>query len=159
MSKAEQAHREGLVRDGLLILTGVDGVYGKGAEFEDTVDRLNAMVTALTAGDGATVMRFPPVINRAHLEKSGYLESFPHLAGSVHSFAGDDAGHRQLLSRLEAGEDWTAGLPRTEVVLTPAACYPIYPALSGKLPADGRLVDVLSYCYRHEPSEDPARMQ
>jgi seryl-tRNA synthetase len=27
------------------------------------------------------------------------------------------------------------------------------------LPADGRLVDVMSYCFRHEPSDDPARMQ
>jgi seryl-tRNA synthetase len=47
------------------------------------------------------------------------------------------------------------------VVLTPAACYPIYPVMArrGALPADGRTVDVLSYCFRHEPSLDPGRMQ
>jgi seryl-tRNA synthetase len=46
-------------------------------------------------------------------------------------------------------------------VLTPAACYPIYPVMArrGPLPADGRTIDVLSYCFRHEPSLDPARMQ
>jgi seryl-tRNA synthetase len=65
----------------------------------------------------------------------------------------------ELLRQVEAGEDWTRGLPRTDVVMTPAACYPIYPGLEGTLPPDGRLVDVLSYCFRHEPSGDPARMQ
>ena len=29
----------------------------------------------------------------------------------------------------------------------------------GQLPAGGRTFDVQSYCYRHEPSDDPARMQ
>ncbi len=159
MGTAEQAYRDQLVRDGLLIPTGVAGVYGKSAEFEDTIDRLNAMVTALTRDDGATVLRFPPVLNRAHLEQSGYLGSFPHLAGSIHSFAGDERAHRELVSRVEAGADWSVGLPPTEVVLTPAACYPVYPALTGALPPGGRLVDVLSYCFRHEPSDDPARMQ
>jgi seryl-tRNA synthetase len=46
-------------------------------------------------------------------------------------------------------------------VLTPAACYPIYPVMArrGPLPEEGRTIDVLSYCFRHEPSLDPARMQ
>ena len=49
----------------------------------------------------------------------------------------------------------------TDLVLLPAACYPVYPwvASAGKLPSGGRLVDVLCYCFRHEPSADPARMQ
>jgi len=32
-------------------------------------------------------------------------------------------------------------------------------ARRGPLPAQGRTIDVLSYCFRHEPSLDPARMQ
>jgi seryl-tRNA synthetase len=31
--------------------------------------------------------------------------------------------------------------------------------LTGTLPVAGRLVDVMSYCFRHEPSEDAGRMQ
>jgi seryl-tRNA synthetase len=31
--------------------------------------------------------------------------------------------------------------------------------LTGTLPRTGRLVDVMSYCFRHEPSEDAGRMQ
>ena len=159
MGAGEREYRDALVREGLLIPTGVAGVYGRSAEFEDTVERLNAMVTDLCRDDGVTLMRFPPVLNRAHLEKSGYLKSFPHLAGSVHSFAGDERAHRELLATVENGGDWAAGLPRTEVMLTPAACYPVYPTQTGTLPEGGRIADVLSYCFRHEPSDDPARMQ
>ena len=50
----------------------------------------------------------------------------------------------------------------TELVLTPAACYPVYPAIAsrGRLAAGGVTVDAGSaYVFRHEPSGDPARMQ
>jgi seryl-tRNA synthetase len=53
----------------------------------------------------------------------------------------------------------SALFPPAQIVLTPAACYPVYPTLTGTLPHNGRLVDVMSYCFRHEPSADPARMQ
>ena len=68
---------------------------------------------------------------------------------------------RALLACVEAGEDWTADQGCTDIVLTPAACYPLYPvaAARGPLPAEGRLFDLQSYCFRHEPSVDPARMQ
>ena len=43
----------------------------------------------------------------------------------------------------------------------PPACYPVYPMMAarGPMPPEGRIVDVFSYCFRHEPSLDPARMQ
>ena len=151
--------RDGLIRQGLLIPTGVDGVYGRSAEFEDTVERLDGMVSQLCRSDAPTRMRFPPVLNRVHLEQSGYLKSFPQLAGSIHSFAGDDRAHRDMLQAIESGADWSADLPHAGVMLTPAACYPVYPAFAGRLPEEGRTADVLSYCFRHEPSDDPARMQ
>ena len=43
--------------------------------------------------------------------------------------------------------------------MLPAACYPIYPMVSGELPSGGRLFDVLGTCFRREPSDNPARMQ
>jgi seryl-tRNA synthetase len=151
--------RDELLRRGLLIPSGVSGVYGRSSEFEDTVDRVDRFVAACGAEDRPEVMRFPPILNRAHFERSGYLKSFPHLAGSIHSFAGDERAHRELLQALEARQDWAAALPRAEVVLTPAACYPVYPVLAGTLPAGGRLIDVMSYCFRHEPSDEAGRMQ
>src|SRR5262245_15615773 len=139
--------------------TGVPGVYGRSREFEDTVERVDRLVAAAGARDEAEVMRFPPILNRAHFERSGYLESFPHLAGTIHSFAGTEQAHRALLQSVEDRNDWSAAFPAAPVVLAPAACYPVYPAVAGTLPTGGRLVDVMSYCFRHEPSEDPGRMQ
>ncbi|MEO8451822.1 MAG: amino acid--[acyl-carrier-protein] ligase [Gemmatimonadota bacterium] len=156
---ARRAFLDDLIGRRLLVPMGVAGVFGRGEEFEDTVGRLDQLVTELGRIDGATVIRFPPVINRTEFNRSGYLKSFPHLAGSVHSFAGTEKAHRDLVQTVEAGGDWAHGLPSTDVVLTPAACYPIYPTLAEHLPAGGRVMDVLSFCFRHEPSDDPARMQ
>jgi seryl-tRNA synthetase len=156
---AQLAFRDEILRHGLLMSTGVPGVYGRSQEFEDTVERIDRLVAAAGAGDEAEVMRFPPILNRAHFERSGYLESFPHLAGTIHSFAGTEQAHRALLRGVEDGNDWSAAFPAAAVVVVPAACYPVYPALAGTLPPGGRLVDVMSYCFRHEPSDDPGRMQ
>jgi seryl-tRNA synthetase len=156
---AQVGFRDELFRHGLLIPTGVPGVYGRSGEFEDTVQRVDQFVSAFGADDRPEVMRFAPLVNRAHFELSGYLKSFPHLAGSVHSFAGDERTHRELLQAVAEGRDWSTALPHAGVVLTPAACYPVYPVLTGTLPPGGRLVDVMSYCFRHEPSDDVARMQ
>ena len=158
---AQAAYRDELVAAGLLIPTGVDGLYGRSGLFEDLVERFDALVTRWGGQDGAEVMRFPPALNRRYFEESEYLKSFPHLAGTIHSFGGDEKSHRTLLRRLEEGQDWTEEQVATDVVMTPAACYPVYPTIArrGALPGDGRLIDVFSYCFRHEPSIDPARMQ
>ena len=154
------AYLSALVREGLLIPSGVPGVYSRGGVFEDVILRFDQFVTRVGGGDGASVMRPPSIIPRDHFVRSGYLKSFPNLIGSVSSFMGNDQDHRDLLRTLERGEDWTVPLRPTDVVLTPAACYPVYPTLAGQtLAAGGRLVDVLTVCFRHEPSDDPARMQ
>jgi seryl-tRNA synthetase len=153
------AFRDELLRHGLLVATGVPGVYGRGREFEDTLARVDRLVDAVGEADGAEVVRFPPVLNRTHFERSGFLKSFPHLVGTIHSFSGNERAHGGLLQSVEDGSDWSAAFPAARVVLTPAACYPVYPMLAGTLPAAGRLVDVMSYCFRHEPSEDAGRMQ
>jgi seryl-tRNA synthetase len=156
---AEQAFLAELLSKRLLVETGVRGVFGRGAVFEDVLARFDALVTASVAGDGAERLHFPPILARASFERSGYLKSFPQLAGGVFAFQGKDAEHMELLRKLEAGEDWTVHQKPTDVVLTPAGCYPVYPSLRGTLPAGGKLVDLWSYCFRHEPSDDPARMQ
>lgn len=150
-----------LIGEGLLVRTGVDGLYGRSGVFEDVIIRFEDLVTRTGAADGAEVFRFPPAMTRVQLQNSGYMKSFPQLAGSVHSFCGCDADHMRLLGRMAEGEDWSDELSATEIALTPAACYPLYPMIAGQgpLPPEGRLFDVQSYCFRHEPSADPARMQ
>lgn len=157
----QRRFRQSLIDAGLLIPTGVDGLYGRGALFEAVADGLNAAITALGADQGAEVMRFPPAMARQDLEASEYLKSFPQLAGTVHSFRGGERDHHRLLARLDAGEDWTGQQRPTRVAMAPAACYPAYPVIAarGHLPPQGCVVDVFSYCFRHEPSVDPARMQ
>lgn len=161
VSIAYEAFRDALLKHGLLISMGVDGLYGRSATFERVVEGLNMAIGAVGDPDGPEVMRFPPGIGRLQLEKSGYIGNFPHLAGMVGSFSGSDRDHAVLLARLSKGEDWADALRPTEVALTPAACYGVYPVIAsrGRMGPAGALVDVYTWCFRHEPSIDPARMQ
>lgn len=154
----EGFHAE-LVAAGLIVPTGIRGGYGRGAVFEDILERFDALVMRQAAGDGAEALTFPPIVARTMIEKLGYLDNFPQLAGSVHSFFGNEAKARELSERVARGERWEDLLDITEVMLLPAACYPVYPVFSGLLPAGGRLVTVKNWCYRHEPSDEPTRLQ
>src|SRR5215471_20982307 len=75
--------------DTLFHRMGTDGVYARTALYEDVVERLAALITRHRE-DGTEVMRFPPVMNRAQLEKSGYLKSFPNLLGCVCGLHGSE---------------------------------------------------------------------
>src|SRR5205814_1520898 len=117
------------------------------------------LVSAAASGDGAERMVFPPTLSRKVFEKSEFLDSFPQLAGSVWSFDGTDAQHRELRQRVHDGKPWGDLQAMTDVVLSPAACYPVYPTMEGTLPEQGRLIDMLEWVFRHEPSYEPTRMQ
>jgi seryl-tRNA synthetase len=150
---------DGLVEHGLIVPTAQAGTFGRGAVFEDVLNRFNERVSTLSKDDGAEYYTFPPVIDRSILEKVHYMDSFPHLCGSVHSFFGNGLDALKLAERVNAGEPWGDLLGQTGVVLTPAACYPVYPTFAGTVPPEGRLVTMLTWVYRHEPSHEPTRMQ
>ena len=151
---------DGLVSHGLIVPTTVQGAFGRGAVFEDVLERFNGLVTDLSKDDGAEVYTFPPVIDRVILEKVDYMDSFPHLAGTVHSFFGKDKQAKELSAKIHAGDPWGEYMGMTQVTLNPAACYPVYPSLGRReLPADGRLITMTNWVYRHEPSPEPTRMQ
>jgi seryl-tRNA synthetase len=158
---AQASLMDRLVASGLLTPTAVDGVQARSECFEEVVDSLNAMAGRAGASDGAEKFRFPPAMVRSELARSGYLGSFPHLLGTIHCFCGDERAHRTLLKCVAEGEEWATQEEPTDLLLTPAACYALYPIIArrGKLPPVGGLFDVLSWCFRHEPSPDPARMQ
>ena len=148
------------IAEALLLPSGIDGIYARTASFEDVVNGLTSLISH-NREPGAEVLRFPPVMSRRQLEKSGYLKSFPHFLGCVCCLAGDEAQIRGAVDRFEAGEDWTPGLSPADLVLSPAACYPVYPlaASRGDVPAEGLLFDVASDCFRREPSKDLDRLQ
>jgi seryl-tRNA synthetase len=155
---------EALIEARHLVPTGVPGVYGRGSDYEDVRMRFDAYVTrvAIAAGETPEVLRFPPVLPRKQIEELGYLENFPHLAGSVFAFEGKELDARAMAETAGAHGDWSGHLQQSELCLTPAVCYPVYPAIArrGVLPAGGVTIDPGgSYAFRHEPSGDPARLQ
>jgi seryl-tRNA synthetase len=137
--------KDDLFEHGLLVETGVRGVYGQGPEFERVRLAFDEAVTRAAAADEPELLRFPPVVPRAQLEKAGFFDSFPHLVGTVFAFQGDE---------LQEGV--------TDLALLPAACYPVYPAIAARGPLQGKGVTVdtgAAYVFRHEPSDDPGRLQ
>jgi seryl-tRNA synthetase len=144
---------------GLLVPTGVLGLYGRSGTYQDVADGIGNMVRRWGASLGARRVYLPPVLPRATFAHTNYLESFPDLMGSVHVFTGGDAEHKQLLKRVESDGDWPSLLEPAEVVLASAACHGVYPLCTGTLPRGGRTFDVQSFCFRHEPSAQAARMQ
>jgi len=138
---------------------GVDGVYARTALYVRICEGLEAYITSLRE-PGVEVMRFPPVMSRKQLEKSGYLKSFPNLLGCVCALHGTEPVIRAAADRLEQGGDWTAALSASDLVLSPAACYPVYPiaAARGALPAGGWQFDIEADVFRHEPSRSLDRL-
>ena len=139
---------------------GTDGVYGRTGRYEAIVEALAALISRYR-DPGAEIVRLPPVVSRALIEKSGYLKSFPHLLGCVCSLSGSEREIGAAVDRFVAGQEWTDALSTGDLVLAPAACYPIYPmaAAAGPIPADGLIFDVACDCFRREPSRDIDRFQ
>jgi seryl-tRNA synthetase len=160
--KEPQPSRHSLdaLAEALLLPSGIDGVYARTGAFEDVVASLAAFISRHRE-PGTEVLRFPPVMSRRQLERSGYLKSFPHFLGCVCCLSGDEGKIRSSVGRFEAGEEWTDDLTAADLVLTPAACYPVYPLVAsrGDVPMQGLMFDVASDCFRREPSRDLDRLQ
>jgi seryl-tRNA synthetase len=157
---SEPADQLDHLADTLFHRMGSDGVYARTALYEDVVERLAALISRHREPE-TEVLRFPPVMNRAHLEKSGYLKSFPNLLGCVCGLHGSEREIDAAVSRFDAGGDWTNSLSPADLVLSPAACYPVYPiaASRGPVPANGWRFDVAADCFRREPSRHLDRLQ
>jgi seryl-tRNA synthetase len=157
---AYRTYQGELLAAGLLIPMGVRGVYGRGGTFERVIQRFDDYVSRNGAELKPEVMRFPPVFARHDYERIDHIHNFPDLMGSVHTFTGGDREHRDMVGKFSRKEDWSRDLGAAEVMLTPAICYPLYPTAAGRaLPPGGRRVDLQGFAFRHEPSDDPARMQ
>jgi seryl-tRNA synthetase len=159
LTAAYQKFLDEVTEAGLLISLGVRGVYGYGGTFDRVLRAFDRLVTRSAANLNADVMRLPGLLARKHYLKTSHMENFPDLMGSVHSFIGRDREHLAMLSKRESGEDWTQDLQPSELMLSPACCYPLYPTVTGTLTEEGKTVDLLSQVFRHEPSIDPCRLQ
>src|SRR6202166_4003969 len=93
------------IAEALLLPTGIDGVYARTAIFEQAVDGLTALISRYREPE-SEVLRFPPVMSRRQLEKSGYLKSFPHFLGCISCVGGAGAEMSDAGERHGGGEDW-----------------------------------------------------
>lgn len=142
--------------ESLLLPSPVGGVYARTGLFEQVIEGLSFLIGRHREPE-TQVLRFPPVMSRMQLERSGYLHSFPHLLGGVSCLQGNEAAIRACVEH----QDWADELSATELVLSPAACYPVYPMAAGcgPIPAKGLLFDVASDCFRHEATCELGRFQ
>ncbi|MEO6610191.1 MAG: amino acid--[acyl-carrier-protein] ligase [Aestuariivirga sp.] len=139
---------------------GVNGVVARTAMYEQVIENMTRLISS-QRDERAEILRFPPVMSRAHVEKMGYLKSFPNLLGCVCALHGSEAEISQAAGRHESGGEWTTSLTPSDLVLSPAACYPIYPiaAARGPVPAEGYIFDIAADVFRHEPSTNIDRFQ
>jgi seryl-tRNA synthetase len=155
-----EAFRQDLLDTGLLVNSGISGVYERSFAFESIVRGLEAYVSAATHVPEPHRLFFPPIMPRDTLVSSGYVSSFPDLAGIVSGFSGTDRDLPSFLTSLNAGDDWTSHFSPLDVAMCSAACHNIYPHYAHQsIPVEGLLYEVQGVCFRHEPSADPARMQ
>jgi seryl-tRNA synthetase len=159
MNYATHNHIESIAH-ALLRPLGAGGVYARTALFERVIDGL-AVLISQHREPATEIFKFPPVMSRAQVERSGYLKSFPHLLGCVSCLRGTEGEIRALVDSADGGHEWTSGLATTDLVLAPAACYPIYPiaASRGRTSTAGLWFDVTCDCFRHEASYEIGRFQ
>src|SRR6202011_728123 len=106
---------------------GVDGVYARTALYAQVVERLETYITR-QRDPKSEIMRFPLVMSRKQLEKSGYLKSFPNLLGCVCALHGSEASIRSAVDRHDNGGDWTTAVASPALVLSPARAIPSIPS-------------------------------
>lgn len=106
--------------------------------------------------------RHPATLPAATLQRTDYLRSFPHQATFPVTLDPADANLGQFTAGLPDNGAGTVALtataPVTEV-LTPAACYHVYPAHAGEALAAPLHVTTVNTCFRRESAYVPLRRQ
>ncbi len=93
------AFRAGLLSEGVLLATDVDGIYGRSAVYESVAEGIDRLVLRVGTDQQAVSLRFPPVMPWSTFQRNGYLESFPDQMGSVQPVRGDERLHAELVHR------------------------------------------------------------
>ncbi len=134
------------------------GVFGWSAAYERIAQGVNVAITAVSPAAGSAVT-YPPVIPRSTIVRAEYLAAFPQLVGSVSTWRGTPATMGHLLATADTGPDWGPEMTASDVVLSPAVCYHLYPGY-----ADSRLdhpvvADVRGFCFRAEATTELGRFR
>lgn len=157
------AMRGWLISEGYMVPGSQLGVAGFSAAFEEIIDRIIETSTAAsTRLHGAPEsFHFPPVIGDAEFRQTGYLASFPQLAGILGAYHGDEKSLRPLTSRdgdIDPAEAY-GSLEYAQLAMLSVPCHPVYAMLQDTDQPQGRTFTMTGRCFRHEPSKDPMRLQ
>jgi seryl-tRNA synthetase len=148
------------IDDGRPVATDVPGVYLYPGSFEDVIAGLRRGIAMLAKAEPFQRLAIPPVISRRTIERAGYVKAFPHLLGTVHSYTGEGKEWGAKLAPLvEQGGDWHAEQRISDLVLLPAACYPVYASLAGSAQTDPVKFTVEANCFRQEATSEAGRLR
>ncbi|MCH8612126.1 hypothetical protein [Arsenicicoccus dermatophilus] len=154
----ELALRQDLIDAGHLVELPLRGLSAFTGEFEAVLAGVERLVHEMEPVEGVQVMSFPPLLTQPVFERTGYLDSFPQLIGSVDVFTGDAKAHKEMISAKKAGEDWTTHLEPARLDLLSAPCHQTYPLHAGTTIDQAYTYETGNRCFRHEPSDDPMRL-
>jgi len=141
------------------IPTGAAGVYLYPGPFEQVITGLRLGIARLAADEPSQRLAIPPVIARSTIERAGYVKAFPQLLGTVHSYPGDGRDWAALAPLVEQGGAWHAEQRISDLVLLPAACYPVYASLEGVALIEPAKFAVEATCFRQERTSEPGRLR
>jgi seryl-tRNA synthetase len=139
--------------------TDVPGVYLFPASFETIIALLRQGIAAMAADEPFRRLAIPPVISRHTIEHAGYVKTFPQLLGTVHSYTGDAKSWGKLAPLVDEGGEWHAEQRISDLVLLPAACYPVYDTLTGQALDGARKFHVEANCFRQEATSETGRLR
>lgn len=139
--------------------TAAPGVQLQPAAYEKLLGALRESIARLAADEPFERLVVPPVISRATIERAGFAASFPHLLGTVHSYTGSASEWRALAPLIAESGPWHARQEITDLVLLPAACYPVYATLTGQDLAAPVRYSVEAQCFRQEATAEPGRLR
>ena len=145
--------------DAAPIPTDAPGVLLYPAPFEAVVALLRRGIERLAAAEDFPRLLIPPVIPRSLVERAGYVKAFPQLLGTVHSFTGTAAEWKDLAPHAVEGGAWDSAQRASDLVLLPAACYPVYAGLAGRELAEPERFAVEGQCFRQEATSEPGRLR
>lgn len=129
------------------------GLAGLSGPLWNLAKDLDESFVQLAHDFGAAEFQFGPLITADDLRRIDYFSAFPHLVmfpAAVHA----DPDSVRAFSATN-GADTTGPLRIDQIgevscVLTPAACYPVYIALSGASLSQEKHATVKSTCFRNE---------
>ncbi len=122
---------------------------------------LDEAVVGLAGQWAAVHCRFSPLIAAADLDRIDYFRSFPHLVTLPATVATDRAARQRFVDRAGTATG-TVPLVEHEPIrhaLTPAACYPVYPAFADRSLDRPTFLTMASTCFRREATFVPLRRQ